>query len=153
MNALIPLSRMRVSRIAAACLCAFLLSACDKSMPPDQLVSEARAAIARNDLQTASIQLKNALQQDANFGPARFELGKVNLRLGDTAAAVKELQRAMDLDHDASDALRCELQDHVKSVIAPYKYPREVVFVPQLPRTETGKLQRFALRQQATQQH
>lgn len=103
MNALIPLSRMRVSRIAAACLCAFLLSACDKSLPPDQLVSEARAAIARNDLQTASIQLKNALQQDANFGPARFELGKVNLRLGDTAAAVKELQRAMDLNHDASE--------------------------------------------------
>jgi 2-aminobenzoate-CoA ligase len=45
------------------------------------------------------------------------------------------------------------LQDHVKHNLAPYKYPREVVFLPQLPRTETGKLQRFALRQQATQQH
>ena len=42
------------------------------------------------------------------------------------------------------------LQDHVKQSLAPYKYPREVVFVAQLPRTETGKLQRFALRQQAT---
>ncbi|NYT80148.1 AMP-binding protein [Alcaligenaceae bacterium] len=38
------------------------------------------------------------------------------------------------------------LQDHVKSVIAPYKYPREVEFVDSLPRTETGKLQRFVLR-------
>lgn len=45
------------------------------------------------------------------------------------------------------------LQDHVKHSLAPYKYPREVVFVTQLPRTETGKLQRFALRQQAIQQH
>ncbi|WP_428291519.1 AMP-binding protein [Hydrogenophaga sp.] len=43
------------------------------------------------------------------------------------------------------------LQDHVKQTLAPYKYPRDVVFVSQLPRTETGKLQRFALRQQAMQ--
>jgi len=39
------------------------------------------------------------------------------------------------------------LQDHVKHSIAPYKYPREIAFVPALPRTETGKLQRFKLRQ------
>jgi len=38
------------------------------------------------------------------------------------------------------------LQDHVKAVIAPYKYPREIVFVDALPKTLTGKLQRFALR-------
>jgi 2-aminobenzoate-CoA ligase len=36
----------------------------------------------------------------------------------------------------------------VKANIAPYKYPREVEFVSSLPRTETGKLQRFKLRQQ-----
>ena len=39
------------------------------------------------------------------------------------------------------------LQEHVKATIAPYKYPREVEFVMALPRTETGKLQRFRLRQ------
>ena len=39
------------------------------------------------------------------------------------------------------------LQEHVKKSIAPYKYPREVEFVTALPRTETGKLQRFKLRQ------
>ena len=39
-----------------------------------------------------------------------------------------------------------QLQDHVKSAIAPYKYPRIVEFVDALPRTETGKLQRFKLR-------
>ncbi|MBT9554026.1 MAG: AMP-binding protein [Hydrogenophaga sp.] len=41
------------------------------------------------------------------------------------------------------------LQDHVKHTLAPYKYPREVRFVTALPRTETGKLQRFALRKMA----
>ncbi len=39
------------------------------------------------------------------------------------------------------------LQQHVKATIAPYKYPREVEFVPALPKTATGKLQRYALRQ------
>ncbi len=39
-----------------------------------------------------------------------------------------------------------ELQDHVKQAIAPYKYPRVIEFVDALPRTETGKLQRFKLR-------
>lgn len=38
------------------------------------------------------------------------------------------------------------LQDHVKGAIAPYKYPREIEFVDALPKTPTGKLQRFALR-------
>ncbi|MBV9648125.1 MAG: benzoate-CoA ligase family protein [Candidatus Eremiobacteraeota bacterium] len=44
--------------------------------------------------------------------------------------------------------LASELQDFVKAQIAPYKYPRRVEFVSSLPRTETGKLQRFKLRQQ-----
>ncbi len=44
---------------------------------------------------------------------------------------------------------RPTLQDHVKREIAPYKYPRAIEFVTQLPKTETGKLKRFALRQMA----
>jgi 2-aminobenzoate-CoA ligase len=39
-----------------------------------------------------------------------------------------------------------QLQEHVKKAIAPYKYPRAVEFRDSLPRTETGKLQRFKLR-------
>lgn len=39
------------------------------------------------------------------------------------------------------------LQDHVKATIAPYKYPRRVVFTTALPKTQTGKIQRFRLRQ------
>ena len=44
------------------------------------------------------------------------------------------------------DAMAKTLQDYVKAGIAPYKYPRAVAFVATLPRTETGKLQRFKLR-------
>jgi 2-aminobenzoate-CoA ligase len=46
-------------------------------------------------------------------------------------------------------ALASDLQEHVKREIAPYKYPRAIEFVTQLPKTETGKLKRFALRQMA----
>lgn len=49
--------------------------------------------------------------------------------------------------HTADAAMVKVLQDHVKSTIAPFKYPREIEFVASLPRTETGKLQRFRLRQ------
>ena len=45
-----------------------------------------------------------------------------------------------------SPELVAELQDHVKRELAPYKYPRAVEFVPKLPRTETGKIQRYVLR-------
>jgi 2-aminobenzoate-CoA ligase len=48
---------------------------------------------------------------------------------------------------EAGDALAKALQDHAKATIAPYKYPRRVVFVDALPRTTTGKLQRFRLRE------
>jgi 2-aminobenzoate-CoA ligase len=44
-------------------------------------------------------------------------------------------------------AMTRELQDHVKREIAPYKYPRAIQYLSALPRTETGKLQRFRLRQ------
>lgn len=46
----------------------------------------------------------------------------------------------------ADDAMKKALQEWVKTRIAPYKYPREVEFADSLPRTETGKLQRFRLR-------
>ena len=52
-------------------------------------------------------------------------------------------------DTAADGALVTTLQEHVKREIAPYKYPRAIEFVAQLPKTETGKLKRFALRQMA----
>jgi 2-aminobenzoate-CoA ligase len=44
------------------------------------------------------------------------------------------------------DAKAKEIQDHVKGILAPYKYPREVRFCAALPRNTSGKLQRFVLR-------
>lgn len=44
------------------------------------------------------------------------------------------------------DALVAQLQAHVKAIIAPYKYPRRILFIPALPKTATGKIQRFRLR-------
>src|SRR5262249_17231702 len=49
--------------------------------------------------------------------------------------------------HTPGDAMVRTLQEHVKAAIAPYKYPRAIEFRSALPRTETGKLQRFRLRQ------
>ncbi|HEY7832221.1 MAG TPA: benzoate-CoA ligase family protein [Ktedonobacterales bacterium] len=46
-----------------------------------------------------------------------------------------------------SDTLAEELKQHVKGALLPHKYPRWVVFVPELPKTATGKIQRFRLRQ------
>ena len=48
---------------------------------------------------------------------------------------------------ETGDALMVKmLQDHVKATIAPYKYPRSVKFIDALPKTQTGKIQRFRLR-------
>ena len=47
-----------------------------------------------------------------------------------------------------SDALKKELQDHVKRVTAPYKYPRIVEFVDELPKTASGKIQRKKIREE-----
>ena len=47
----------------------------------------------------------------------------------------------------ANDAAAASLQEHVKATIAPYKYPRSVVFTEALPKTQTGKIQRFRLRE------
>ncbi len=51
----------------------------------------------------------------------------------------------------ASDELKKELQNHVKKVTAPYKYPRIVEFVDELPKTTSGKIRRAAIRQQDQQ--
>ncbi len=48
--------------------------------------------------------------------------------------------------HEPSDALAAELQAHVRSVTAPYKYPRLITFVPELPKTVSGKIRRSELK-------
>ena len=51
-----------------------------------------------------------------------------------------------------SDALADELKAHVKSLLMPHKYPRRIVFVAELPKTATGKIQRFKLRERAAEE-
>jgi acetyl-CoA synthetase/medium-chain acyl-CoA synthetase len=51
--------------------------------------------------------------------------------------------------HTPSDALKTELQEHCKRVTAPYKYPREIEFVTELPKTISGKIRRVDLRERA----
>ena len=48
--------------------------------------------------------------------------------------------------HTGDAAMVKALQDHVKAVIAPFKYPRSVKFRDALPKTESGKIQRFRLK-------
>lgn len=54
--------------------------------------------------------------------------------------------------HSASDELAAELQQYVKSMTAPYKYPRKIEFVDALPKTVSGKIRRKELREQEWQQ-
>jgi len=49
--------------------------------------------------------------------------------------------------YEESDQLAADLQEHVRAVTAPYKYPREVEFVTELPKTISGKIRRVELRQ------
>ena len=62
--------------------------------------------------------------------------------------AVVEAEIGGESGTEAGDGTIKTLQDFVKAEIAPYKYPREIEFVPELPKTETGKMQRFRLREQ-----
>ncbi len=52
----------------------------------------------------------------------------------------------LKLPDKASEALVRALQEHVKQKLAPYKYPRWIEFRTELPKTATGKIQRFKLR-------
>jgi 2-aminobenzoate-CoA ligase len=78
--------------------------------------------------------------------PAVAECAVVGLPDAERGMLVKAFV-VLKPDQPAGDGLVKALQDHVKATLAPFKYPRQVEFVAMLPRTETGKLQRFKLRQ------
>ena len=59
---------------------------------------------------------------------------------------IVEAHVVLNEGHIPSDQQVKALQEHVKKMIAPYKYPRSVVFTDRLPKTETGKIQRFRLK-------
>ena len=80
--------------------------------------------------------------------PAVAECGVVGAPDEDRGMVVKACV-VLKPGHTGDATMVKALQDHVKATLAPYKYPRQVIFMNALPRTETGKLQRFRLRQGA----
>ena len=78
--------------------------------------------------------------------PAILECGIVGQQDTERGMVVKAFCVLRE-GHSPSTELTKALQEHVKHLLAPYKYPREISYVEKLPRTETGKLQRFKLKQ------
>jgi 2-aminobenzoate-CoA ligase len=80
--------------------------------------------------------------------PAVAECGVVGAPDAERGTIVKAFV-VLKKNFAKDDSTAKVLQDHVKQAIAPYKYPRAIQFVDALPRTETGKVQRFKLRSQS----
>ena len=79
--------------------------------------------------------------------PAVAECGVIGVRRSASAARSSRRMWCCAAGFSPSPELTKVLQEHVKVEIAPYKYPRAIEYMPSLPRTQTGKLQRFQLRQ------
>jgi 2-aminobenzoate-CoA ligase len=77
--------------------------------------------------------------------PAVAECGVIG-KADEERGQIVEAHVVLRAGFEQSAELAVQLQDFVKAQIAPYKYPRSVKFLNTLPRTETGKLQRFKLR-------
>jgi 2-aminobenzoate-CoA ligase len=65
----------------------------------------------------------------------------------DSRGTIVEAHVVLAKGAEAGELMVKILQDHVKAVIAPYKYPRSIIFTETLPKTESGKIQRFRLKQ------
>jgi 2-aminobenzoate-CoA ligase len=92
----------------------------------------------------AGVEVEEALLRH----PAVAECGVIG-RADEERGQLVEAHVVLKPGSEPSDALAAELQEFVKRQIAPYKYPRSIKFRSVLPRTETGKLQRFKLRAEA----
>jgi 2-aminobenzoate-CoA ligase len=124
------------------------------NLPGDTFVMDADGYFsyqARNDdmiisagYNIAGPEVEGALMQH----PAVAECGVVGAADPERGQVVMAFV-VLKTGHTGAPALGKEIQEFVKQIIAPFKYPRRVVFCDSLPRTETGKLQRFKLRQQA----
>lgn len=95
-----PAGRVSGRSLAVAIVWAGILGACGGDSP-EAMLESAKGYLAGNDLNAASIQLKNALQKDGGLAEARFLLGTVYLEQGDFAGAIRELRRAAQLGHPA----------------------------------------------------
>ena len=81
--------------------------------------------------------------------PAVAEAAAVAFPDEERGSVVRAVVVLKDPDLEPTDELVSELQEHVKSVTAPYKYPRVIEFAPELPKTASGKIRRSELREDA----
>ncbi|MCB1639624.1 MAG: benzoate-CoA ligase family protein, partial [Thiothrix sp.] len=79
--------------------------------------------------------------------PAVLEAAVIGKQDADGLVKTKAFIVLKEANKVDKDALRAELKIFVKDHLAPYKYPRFMEFVDELPKTATGKIQRFRLRQ------
>jgi medium-chain acyl-CoA synthetase len=105
-------------------------------------VGRADDVINSSSYRIGPFEVESALVEHAAVAEAAV-IGKPDALRGEIVKAFVVLADG----HAPSDALSAELQEHVKRVTAPYKYPREIEFVPSLPKTISGKIRRTELRE------
>ncbi|MBE9538169.1 MAG: tetratricopeptide repeat protein [Proteobacteria bacterium] len=82
---------------------ALTLTACGSDLSSEEYISRARQYISNSDFKAATIELKNALQEDRESAEARWLLGKLYFDTGDVLSAEKELQHAKNLGWSTDD--------------------------------------------------
>ena len=107
-------------------------------------VSRADDMIISGGYNIAGPEVEAALLSHADVAECAV-VGSPDIQRGQIVTAYIVLRAGIAGDTDCVK----RLQDHVKAVIAPYKYPRAIKFIDALPKTQTGKLQRFKLRESA----
>ena len=96
----------RAHGVAVAALSAALLAGCGQS--PEEMLASAKSYLEKQDLGAASIQLKNALQENGNLAEARFLLGSIHVTQGDAAGAAAALE-AVGRTEETVHERRCRL--------------------------------------------
>jgi len=115
-------------------------------LPPRRFAASLRSTVAGIDF-PSPVGLAAGFDKDAQVPEAMLGAGFGFVEVGTVTPRPQPgnpMPRLFRLARD--EAVIKELQDFVKRMIAPYKYPRAIAFLEALPRTETGKLQRFKLR-------
>ena len=103
----------------------------------DDLISSAGYRISPFEVESALIEHESVVESAV--------VGKKDEMRGEIVKAYVVLAGGFE----AGDAMAQTLQDFVKATTAPYKYPREIAFVPELPKTISGKIRRVELRERA----